>query len=498
LDFVERVGNRLPDPVTLFVLFAVLVVVVSAVAARAGVAVAHPTTGETIAVVDLATGAGVRRMLTEAVKNFAAFPPLGTVLTVMIGAGVCEKSGLFGALLRQLVRAVPRSALTAALVFAGVNASAAADAGIVVLTPLGALLFASVGRHPMVGLIAAFVGVSGGFSANLFITALDPLVAGLTETGARLVDPGYRVHATANYYFMFASTFLLTVVGTIVTHRWVEPRLGKWQPPDGAAVDEGTLGPLDAREKRGLAVAGLGFVALCALVALVVVPQGAPLRAADGSFGPFFDAIVVLVTLAFLVPGILYGVAVGKIGSDRDVAELAGQALATMAGYIVLAFAAAQFIAYFAWSNLGLVMAVKGAAGMKALGLGGMPLVIALVLVSATVDLLIASASAKWAALATVFVPMMMLLGLSPELTQAAYRVGDSVSNILTPLMPYFPLLITFARKYDPRAGFGTLMASTLPYAVAFLLMWTALLVVWMLFDLPLGPGAPIHYSPAR
>lgn len=496
LDAIERLGNRLPDPTTLFVLFAVIVVVASSLAARAGTWVTHPGTGERVAALDLLNAAGLRRMLGQAVSNFAAFPPLGTVLTTMIGAGVCEKSGLFAALLRQVTRSVPRSALTAALVFAGVNASAAGDAGIVVLTPLGALLFAGVGRHPLAGLVTAFVGVTGGFSANLVITTLDPLLAGLTETGARIVDPRYRVEATANYYFMIASTFLLTAIGTIVTHRWVEPRLGKWTPPPGLELDSGELGPLSPRERRGVVWALSSVAVLGALLLAATVPAGAPLRTPSGGLTPFFDGLVAIVTLAFLVPGTVYGIAVGRIRSDKDLAQMAADSLATMASYIVLAFAAAQFVAYFAWSNLGLILAVNGADVVRAMGLTGAPLIVAFIVVSAGVDLLIASASAKWAALATVFVPMFMLLGYSPELVQAAYRVGDSISNPITPLMPYFPLVITFARRYDPKCGLGTLIASTLPYSIAFGIGWSALLGVWVSLDLPLGPGAPIHYPP--
>lgn len=505
LDFIERAGNRLPDPLLLFLVLCVLVVAASTLAARAGVAVAHPSTGAPVAAVDLTTPGGLRRMLAEAVRNFAAFPPLGTVLVTMIGVGVAERSGLFDAALRQLVAFVPRWALPATLIFAGVNSSAAADAGIVVLPPLGALLFKSSGRHPMAGLVAAFAGVSGGFSANLLVTSLDPLLAGLTEAAARLVDPGYRVDATANYYFMIASTFMLTAVGTLVNARWVEPRFGVYAPPasstDSAAPaggaasandDAAALSRVTPGERRGLASAAAAMAVFLAAVAALVVPARGLLRDEGGGLKPFFDGLVPLMMLAFLVPGLAYGVATRSIRSDRDLSRMIADTLATMGGYIALAFVAAQFVAYFSWSNLGLIVAVKGAGALSRLGLTGLPLLIAFVAVCATINLFMASASAKWAIMAAVFVPMLMLLGYAPGTAQACFRVGDSITNVITPLLPYYPLLLAYAHRYDPRAGLGTILSATVPYSIGFGLAWTALLVAWVLLGLPWGPGAPI------
>lgn len=495
LDGVERVGNRLPDPITLFLVFAFLVVLASRVTSSLGVTVIHPATGEPVAVVDLASADGVRRMLAEATKNFAGFPPLGTVLVTMLGVGIAEQSGLFSAALRRLVTVVPPQALTATLVFAGVMSSAAADAGLVVLTPLGALLFLSVGRHPLAGLCAAFAGVAGGFSANLLITSLDPLLAGLTEPAARLIDPAYVVAPTANYYFLIASTFLLTIVGTFVNNRYVEPRFGPYRPKGDATPSM----PVDVTvaERRGLRHAGITLVVLAGGVLYLVVPDGAVLRTPTGDLKPFYDSIVSLITLAFLLPGLAFGRAAGTIRSDKDVAKMAADTMGTMGAYIALAFVASQFVSYFAWSNLGIVLAVSGAGLLKSIGLSGVPLLIGFVLLAATINLLIASASAKWAVMATVFVPMLMLMGYSPEAVQVAYRVGDSVTNVVTPLLPYYPLLIAFARKYDPSCGMGTLISSTLPYSVGFGIAWTLMLIAWVLLDLPLGPGAPVHYMPA-
>jgi aminobenzoyl-glutamate transport protein len=503
LDVVERVGNRLPDPITLFAAFAVLVVLVSWVSATLGVSALHPVTKEPVEAVNLLSGEGIRRMLTEAVRNFAAFPPLALVIVVIIGIGVTERSGLVAAALSRLVSAVPRSLLTATLVFGGIMSSMAVDAGYVVLTPLGAMIFAAVGRHPLAGLAAAFAGVSAGFSANLLLTSLDPLLAGLSTEAAQMYDAGYVVDVTANYYFMIASVFLLTALGTFVTTRYVEPRLGTWSPEEGMELDT-SLGQLGPRERSGLRWAGIAFVAMLGLFALLVVPEGGPLRNPEAvaagepilvQIRPFLDSIVMLLMLLFLVIGLAYGVVAGTIRSDRDVARMSSESVALLGSYIVLAFAAAQFIAYFNWSNLGLILAINGATGLKTIGFQGLPLLLSFVLVAGFINLFIGSASAKWALMAPVFVPMLMQMGYSPEAVQVAYRVGDSTTNIITPLMQYFPVIIVFAQKYDRKTGIGTLISVMLPYSIVFMIGWMIMLAVWVGFGFPLGPGAPMTYT---
>jgi aminobenzoyl-glutamate transport protein len=507
LDVIERIGNKLPDPITLFALFAALVVVVSWIAATAGTSAVHPGTGATIEAVNLLSAEGVRRMLTEAVSNFAAFPPLGLVIVVIIGIGVTERSGLITVALRRLVSAVPETLLTATLVFAGIMSSLAVDAGYVVLVPLGALLFASIGRHPLAGLAAAFAGVSAGFSANLFLTSLDPLLAGISTEAARLFDPEYEVDPTANYYFMIASVFVLTALGTFVTAKFVEPRLGTWDPARATGAPDLKFGDITEREKKGLRAAGVTLLVSLAGIALLVVPEGAPLRdpaaVAAGEpllvqIRPFFTAIVTLLMLMFLLLGLVYGIVAGTIRSDRDVAQMSSESVGVLGSYIVLAFFAAQFIAYFNWSGLGLILAINGATGLQAIGFTGMPLLLSFILVSASINLFIGSASAKWAVMAPVFVPMFMLMGFSPEATQVAYRIGDSSTNIITPLMQYFPVIIAFAQKYDREAGIGTLISAMLPYTVVFLIGWSIMLAVWILLDIPLGPGVTLHYVPAE
>jgi len=501
LTKVANLGNKLPDPITLFFIFAGLVVVASAI--FAGISeniVQRDGSVRETTIKSLLTGDGIRWMFESAVHNFVTFAPLGKVLTVMIGIGVAERSGLITIALRILARSVPNSLITATLVFLGVMSSMAADAGYVVLTPLGAVLFAGLGRHPLAGLAAAFAGVSGGFSANLLVTGLDPLLAGLTQEAAQQIDPNYVVDATSNYYFMIASTVLITVVGTFVTTRVVEPLLGTWDR-SFAGDDLPSEDEPNEREKRAFKWAMLSGVGVgIALLLLAMLPDS-PLRTevAEGqpavnALRPFFKSIEVLIAIAFIIPGIVYGAMAGSIKNDKDVAKMTSDTMATMGAYIVLAFAAAQFVAYFNWSNLGSVTAVKGASVLQSIGLEGMPLLLAFLVVAAFINFLVGSASAKWAFMAPIFVPMMMNMGLSPEAVQATYRVGDSITNIITPLLPYLPIIIVFAQKYDRRAGMGTLIAAMLPYSVAFGIFWMILLGAWIGFDIPLGPGVSASY----
>jgi aminobenzoyl-glutamate transport protein len=492
LDRIERWGNKLPHPFNLFLLFSLAVLIASWIAHVFGVSVTHPLTGKPIVAVNLLDRQGFQNIVTRAVSNFTGFAPLGTVLVAMIGVGVAERSGLFSAALKGFVRSVPPWLITAALVFAGVNASLTVDAGYVILVPLGAVLFAQVGRHPIAGLAAAFAGVSGGFSANLFLTPVDPLLAGLTQEAARLYDKSYVVPATANYYFMIGSTFLLTLIGVAVNNWIVEPRLGPYQAQRDSGVDL-----LLAQERRGLLAAGLTFVVEIIVLLFLTLPHNALLRDAKGNLDPFFQGMVVLMSVGFLLPGVAYGLAAGTIKSNRDVGRMIEETLGTMGSYIALAFAASQFVAYFGWSNLGLILAVTGADLLRASGLSGIPLIILFVFVCAAIDLFVASASAKWAVVGPVFVPMLMIMGYSPEVTQAAYRIGDSFTNIITPLMPYMPLIIAFAQKYEPRIGLGTLLTLMLPYSVAFAVGWALLLAFWLLFGIPLGPGSGMVYPPA-
>jgi aminobenzoyl-glutamate transport protein len=486
LAAIERFGNKLPDPVSLFAILIALVMAGSALAVALEISVAHPGTGEAIHPVNLLSNAQLQKLLVEMPQTFAAFPPLGMVLVVMLGIGIADKSGLIAAALRTFVTRMPGPLLSGTLVFAGIMSSVAADVGYVVLIPLGALLFHSVGRHPLAGLCATFAGVSAGYTANLLLIALDPVLAGLSQAAARLLEPGYTVAVTANYFLMAALVPAFTVIGLLITEKLVEPYLGAYkgnpQAHDGA---EG----ISSSETRGL-LAALAVFLLCILAVLFcVVPQAGLLRSAEGDLQPLYKGMIALMMIGFLLPGLAYGVATKKIRSDRDAVNMAAETMADMGHYIVLAFMAAHLIALFQWSNLGIIVAIKGAGLLQQLGLQGIALILAFILVTALINLFIGSASAKWALMAPVFVPMLMLLGYPPELTQAAYRIADSATNVLTPLMPYFPLVLIFGRKYAPSFGVGTLITLMLPYSIGFGLIGALMLCVWMLFGWPLGPG---------
>ena len=493
LAIVERGGNALPHPATLFALMALGVVVISAIAAQFDLSVTHPGTGKPVQPVSLLSISGLHRIMTNLVANFTGFAPLGTVLVAMLGIAVAEGSGLISSALRLLVLSAPPRLLTAAVVFAGVMSNTGGEVGYVLLVPLAAIIFQAVGRHPLAGLAAAFAGVSGGYSANLLLGTVDPLLAGLSQEAARIVDPTYRVNPACNYYFMAVSTFLLTALGTIVTERVVEPRLGPFERSDAAAE---MSAPLTREQRRGLQAALGAAMAIAALLLWGIVPEDGFLR--DPQTGgvlhsPFMSGIVALIFFAGVGLGLAYGLAAGTILSDSDVVKAMAKAMETLGVYLVLVFFAAQFVAFFSWTNLGLIVAIEGAEALKASGLGTIPLVIAFVVLTAAINLFMGSASAKWAIMAPVFVPMFMLLGYTPEFTQAAYRVGDSTTNIISPMMTYFALIIAFMQRYQSTAGLGTLVATMLPYSVTFLVGWTALLIVWVLAGLPVGPGAGLY-----
>lgn len=491
LSIVERAGNALPHPATLFALLALAIVVASDLAVRLGISAIHPVSGETVAPVSLLSIEGLHRILRGMVTNFTGFAPLGTVLVALIGIGICESSGLIGALIRLVVLGAPRRLLTVVIVFAGVMSNAASEVGYVLLVPLAGIIFQAVGRHPIVGMAAAFAGVSGGYSANLLLGTVDPLLSGLTQEAARLVLPEYLVNPACNYWFMVASTFVITALGTLVTERIVAPRFGKYE----GVVAAPELDHLKPEEKRGLWFAFGALVVVTAVLLRGLLPEDGFLRElGTGSVihSPFLSGIVTIIFLAGTIVGVAYGIGARTVKNDTDVVKGMSQQMSAMGGYLVLVFFAAQFVAFFGWSNLGLIFAVHGAEFLRDAGLHDVPLLLAFIVLASIINLSMGSASAKWAIMAPVFVPMFALLGYSPELTQAAYRVGDSVSNVISPMMSYFALIIAFFQKYEPKAGLGTVVATMLPYTFVFLLGWSVLFVAWLLLELPLGPGSPM------
>ena len=492
LSFIEKVGNALPHPATLFALFAALVVVLSWVFSLTGISAVHPGTGETVTPVNLLSVEGLHLILTKMVVNFTAFAPLGTVLVALLGIGIAEGSGLIGTVLRMVVLAAPARLLTFVIVFAGVISNTASEVGYVLLVPLAAVIFLAAGRHPLAGLAAAFAGVSGGYSANLLLGTIDPLLAGLSEEAARIIDPTYTVNPACNYYFMFVSTFIIAVLGTWVTEKLVVPRLGEYT---GDEKPEEIRKSTPA-EKRGVWFAGISMVLFTVFILAGLLPETGYLRDPETHMvlrSPFMSGIVALIFLSAGIAGVAYGIGAGTFKNDSDVMKGMAKAMETLGTYIVLVFFAAQFVAYFNWTNLGLIMAIKGADVLKAANLGPVALMLCFVLVAAAINLVMGSASAKWAIMAPVFIPMFMLLGYSPEFTQMAYRVGDSVTNIISPMMSYFALIVAFIQRYDRKAGIGTVISTMLPYSIVFLIGWSILLAIWVAFELPIGPGAPMY-----
>jgi len=508
LDAIERAGNRLPDPVLIFVWLIAAVIALSVVGAAAGWEAVNPVTGQHIRATSLLTSGNLERLFVEMPRTLTGFAPLGYVLLVMLGAGLAERTGLAGAAMRAAVRGAPTTWLTPIVVFVSIMANQAADAAFVVMIPLAGALYAAAGRHPIVGIAASFAGVAGGFSANLLPGQLDALLLGLSEPAAQLLVPDWKMNIAGNWYFIASMTFVMVPLGWFVTERVVAPRFGAWTPTAEAPVAAvGT--DLTAAEKRGLRAASLGAVAIVVLFALLVWPAvwsgvagGAPLFdegvAANGggvkALQPFFQSLVAAFFLLFLVTGVAYGRAAGVNRSHRDEIRMISEGMASMSYYMVMAFVAAHFVALFNWSNLGVIMAINGAAELGNLALPPPLLVAAIVVLAASMNLFVGSASAKWGMLAPVLVPMLMLLGISPEMTTAAYRMGDSVTNPITPLLVYFPLVLVFCQRWVPGFGMGSLIAAMLPYSAAFLVAGLVMTAGWVFLDLPLGPGATVEF----
>ena len=497
LNWIERAGNALPDPAALFLILLFVVWGLSALLSPMTFAEIDPRSGEPIRVLNLLTGSAIAEFLSTMVTTFTSFHPLGVVLVALLGVGVAEHTGFINAGLKGMLGFTSPKLLTPMLILVAVISHTAADAGYVLVIPLGAVIFYAAGRHPLAGIAAAFAGVSGGFSANFIPSAIDPLLAGLTQEAAQVIAPERLVNPLSNWFFTGASSVLIVLVGWYLTDRVVEPRL-RGVEVDGDPDDMPKLEPLGPQERRGLMWGGFAFAIGLVILVLGSVGTDAPMRSPDGDLtaatAPLMQAIVPLIFLLFLLPGVAYGYGAKTVKSHRDIIKGMSKSMSTMGYYIVLAFFAALFIAAFGRSNIGALLALKGAGALKALALPGELTIIGIILLSGFVNLMIGSASAKWALLAPIFVPMLMELGISPELTQAAYRVGDSTTNIITPLMPYFPLVVVFAQRYVKNTGIGTLVSMMLPYSVVFLLTWTVFLIGYWLLGIPLGLQAPYVY----
>ncbi|MDQ4121394.1 MAG: AbgT family transporter [Acidobacteriota bacterium] len=564
LNAIETIGNKLPDPAALFLILLIVVWILSALLSAMTFAEIDPRNGKPLVINNQLTGASIATFLSSMVTTFTGFPPLGVVLVALLGVGVAEHTGFINASLKALLSFTSVKLLTPMLIFVAVISHTAADAGYVLVIPLGGIIFYTAGRHPLAGIAAAFAGVSGGFSANFVPSSIDPLLAGLTQSAAQIIDPARTVNPLNNWYFTAASCLVIILIGWYLTDRVIEPRLKK-VPIDGDTSDLPRMETLGANEKRGLIAGILTLLIGLGILIAVTIPETSPLRSPvgykltaasferlsaagvpedvlkraapireqelfgttafqnalktrlgdenAGKFGalftqnaeqtppqvtvaaaPLMQSIVPLIFILFILPGIVYGYVAKTVKSHRDIIQGMSKSMSAMGYYIVLAFFAALFIAAFTQSNIGALLALKGAGALQALNLPGQVTIVGIILLTATVNLLIGSASAKWALLAPIFVPMLMQLGISPDLSQAAYRVGDSTTNIITPLMPYFPLVVVYAQRYVKNTGIGTLVSLMLPYSITFLIVWTIFLIVYWTLGIPLGLQAPYTY----
>lgn len=500
LDRIERFGNALPDPVFIFLALILVLVAASVWTAAIAWSAVNPMTGEVLRAESLLSEQNLRRLLVEMPATFTSFPPLGLVLVVMLGAAVAEKTGLFTALLGNSVRNLPRRFLTPSLFMVGVMSHHASDAAYIVLIPLAALVYAEAGRHPLAGIAAAYAGISGAFAGNYLPGQFDVLMLGITAAAARLIDPAFVLNPLGNWWFTLAIGLLFTPLAWFVTDRIVEPRLGKWKSEGEAAELVAPVVELTPEQRKGLRRAGIAAFAIIALFALLALfPGFTPLidGEADGParYTPLYRALIAGFMLLFLASGWAYGAAAGTVRSHRDVVAMMADGMRSMAPYLVIVFFAAHFVAMFGWSNLGPVIAINGAEGLRALALPMPLLLVLLLLMSAIFDLFIGSASAKWAAMAPIVVPMLMMLGISPEMTTAAYRMGDSIFNIITPVASNFPLVLVMCQRWSPRFGVGSVIAMMLPYSIAFGCAGLLLVASWVALELPVGPAAPFGYS---
>ncbi|GLS84953.1 AbgT family transporter [Paraferrimonas haliotis] len=498
LDGIEKVGNKLPDPAILFLSLMVVVWIVSALLSFVSFSEIDPRTGEAVVIHNQLTAESLTNFLTGMVTTFTSFAPLGVVLVAMLGVGVAEHSGFINTALKKMLKVTPLKLLTPAVVIVGILSHTATDAGYVVVIPLSGVIFYAVGRHPIAGIMAAFAGVSGGFCANFIPSAIDPLLQSFTQAAAQTLDPTVQLNPLNNWFFAASSTLPIVAIIWYLTDKIVEPRLNKTTPLNDD-IDAPAFEEISEKENKAFRLASLAMLAAMGLVVGLALPEGSTLRDETGSLtnftSPLMQAIVPLIFIFFVIPGVVFGYANGTFKSSADIITSMSKAMEGMAAYIVMAFFCALFIAAFAQSDLGVLLAVKGANFLQSLGMPAGVTIVGLVFLVGFVNLFMGSASAKWALIGPVLVPMLMALNISPDLAQAAYRIGDSSTNIITPLMPYFPLVVVYCQKYVKSTGIGTLIAAMLPYSIALLIAWTAWLLIYWTIGLPLGLGASYTYG---
>lgn len=491
LSFIERSGNKMPDPVLVFIILIAIIILASWLFSMLGTEAIHPGTSEVIRVENLLTKTNIIRMIEESVSNFTSFPALGLVLTVMLGIGLAEESGYFEVLLTSVVEKAPKRLVIWVIILVGIIGNIAGDAAPIVIPPLAAIIFMKMGLHPIAGAIVGYVAPLGAFAANIIPGMSDALVFAFTEPAAELVQSGLELNVVMNYYFIAASAPILLVVVYWVLTRYTLPRMGEYKLSEENLLE---VNKFSDKERKAVKVANLSFLLYVGALVLLTAPENGILRNQEtGSIvndSPLMNGIGIIMTAAFFVPGLVFAIRAGKIKNSHDFSSMLTKSMSTMGGFIVIVFFASQMMAYFTWSNLGTVLAVSGAALLQ--DANGIVLIVGFILLTAFINIFIGSASSKWAILAPIFVPMFMLLDFHPAFTQMAYRIGDSITNPLTPMMAYFPLLLATVQKYDKKAGIGTLMANILPYSVVIGIIWTIFIIVWYLFGIPLGPNSPV------
>ena len=498
LRWIEKAGNMLPHPFWMFVWICIFIVVLSGITAFLGVSAVHPDTGLIVEAQNLISGDGLRRFVEEMVTNFAHFAPFGLVLVMLMGVSIAERSGLLMVALRTVAFSVPKKIVLPVIFIIGACGNIGSDAGIVIVPPIAALIFTQMGLHPIAGLIAGYAGATAGFTANFFIAGTDVLLAGISTSVTQQMPQNIEVSATANWYFMIASTFLLGVGGAFIAKRFTIPRCQKFE----LYADEGTLqvsdGKLTEQERKGLKHAGIALLIYVLLIALLVVPAGAPLRNQEtGGIvpSPFLRGLIPILFFFFALPGYFYGKVTGSIKTSNDVLKQMEHGMKELSGYIVLMLVVAQFINLFSWSNLDTILAIGGAEVLKATGLTGPVMFTLFMVLIAVLNIFLGSGSAKWAIFAPIFIPMLAQLNYSPAFVQLMYRVGDSITNCISPLYVYFPLLLGWIHKYNKNIGIGTIISLLIPYAIILFLMWVVLLFVWYGLGLPIGVGEGIYIN---
>lgn len=490
LSIIEKVGNKLPHPFILFFYLTVVLVILSWILSLFKAAVIHPNTQEIVAVKSILSSEGIQFILSDTLKNFTGFAPLGLVLTIMLGIGLAEKVGLLEMLMKRAILSTPKKIITFAVFFIGILGNVASDAAFVVIPPLAALVFLSVGRHPIAGLAVGLASTGIGFSANVLIAGTDALLSGISTEISQGINPDVMVTPLDNWFFMSVSTFVLAALGTLITEKYVEPRLGVYKGEQQTISKD-----ISVEERKGLRNALISAIAFIAVIAVGMLVPNSPLLNEDGTIlrSPFLSGIVPVLFLFFLVVGIAYGVGVKKIQSSADIPKLMTEAIGSLSGYIVLIFMIAQFVAYFNWSNIAIWFAVHSADLLTTLNMTNVFVIVLFVLLTAFLSLFIISGSALWSLVGPVFIPLFMVLGYHPAFIQLAYRIGESSTNMVTPLNPYFAIILSFMHVYDKKAGIGTLMSLMIPYTIAFLIVWIILMLIFALFGIPIGPGVSLH-----